>query len=101
MGGDDYVIDDNGFWNDMYSALAWYRDELKKSRIALIEQIAAAGLIEAAARERGMLEAAVIAEAYSRSDIAARIRGAVHWVFNSANVPRIRITNHIKTKGKS
>ena len=32
MGGDDYVIDDNGAWNSPSEALEWYRAELDKAR---------------------------------------------------------------------
>lgn len=32
MGGDDYVIDDNGAWSNPSDALEWYRTELKRMR---------------------------------------------------------------------
>lgn len=32
MGGDNYVIDDNGAWADRSAALEWYRTELKRMR---------------------------------------------------------------------
>lgn len=32
MGGDNYVIDDNGAWSNPSAALEWYRTELKRMR---------------------------------------------------------------------
>jgi len=35
MGGDDYVIDDNGAWGTRSDALIWYRQEVKRLKAAL------------------------------------------------------------------
>jgi len=35
MGGDDYVVDENGSWGNASEALAWYREQLAKNRVAL------------------------------------------------------------------
>ena len=35
MGGDDYVIDDNGAWGTKSDALIWYRREVKRLKAAL------------------------------------------------------------------
>ena len=32
MGGDDYVVDENGGWNRPNDALDWYRSALKRER---------------------------------------------------------------------
>jgi hypothetical protein len=32
MSGDDYVIDENGTWNDPSAALKWYRAEVERLR---------------------------------------------------------------------
>jgi hypothetical protein len=32
MGGDDYVVDENGAWNTWSDALAWYRKEVQRLR---------------------------------------------------------------------
>jgi hypothetical protein len=35
MGGDDYVIDDNGAWATRSDALIWYRQEVRRLKAAL------------------------------------------------------------------
>jgi hypothetical protein len=32
MGGDDYIIDENGAWGNAHSALVWYRAEVMRLR---------------------------------------------------------------------
>lgn len=36
MGGDEYIIDENGAWSSPSKALDWYRQELKRFREAML-----------------------------------------------------------------